>query len=287
MSEAQVDRPDEETTTSHADTNGRIAGIPLPYTIAGVTILAFLILWEILAHVAYSDLQLVFPSLYQIGTALVNLLLQPEFYHHLWVSAQEILLSFALASVIGITLGSIVGSSRFLANAVEPILYYFSTVPKIILYPMFIAMFGASGMESKIAVGFLSALFPITVNAIAGTLNVRTDLVKVAKINGASFLQIFTKVYLPSIITNIVNGLRLGIAVAILATLFAELFASQAGLGNRIAFYFSNLYVARMYAVLIFVFITSFVLNLTILGVQHVLGNRGYGMGDSEGTFGF
>lgn len=269
------------------DAEDRVLGVPVSYAIAGATILAFFLVWEALSHVAYSDLDIVFPSLVSILGALWDLLLSAEFYRHLWVTSQEVAISFALASVVGIAVGSVLGSNEFLADVFEPIIYYFSTVPKIILYPLFISLFGAAGIESKIAVGFLSAIFPIVVNTIAGAIGVRDDLVKVAKVNGASYLDIFSKVYVPSMITNIVNGLRLGVGVAIIATLFAELFASQAGLGNRIGFYFSNLYIDQMYAVLIFVFVVSFGLNLAILGLQQFLRDRGYGTSESECTFGF
>lgn len=256
--------------------------------LAVATVVAALLLWEVMAQVAFDRLTIVFPSLANIAGALAELLASTEFYDHLWVTAQEVAISFVLAALVGIVGGTILGSSRFLAEAVEPIIYYFSTVPKIVLYPLFIIALGAASMDSKIAMGFFSAIFPITVNTMTGALSVRSDLAKVARVYRASPMQTFTKVYLPSTITNVVNGLRLGVGVAIIGVLLGELFASQAGIGNRVAFFFNNLQTDRMYATLIVVFAVALSLNLGLLKLQDALRRRGYGAtGDSGSGFGF
>jgi ABC-type nitrate/sulfonate/bicarbonate transport system permease component len=259
-----------------------------PNALAAATVLASLVLWELIARVAFDRLEIVFPSLARIGTALVGLLTSAEFYGHLWITTQEVAISFVLAALIGVVGGTILGSSEFLAAAVEPIIYYFSTVPKIVLYPLFIIALGAASMDSKIAMGFFSAIFPITVNTMTGALAVRQDHVKVARVFRADPWQRFTTVYVPSMVTHIVNGLRLGIGVAIIGVLLGELFASQAGVGNQVAFFFNNLQTDRMYATLVIVFVAALSLNLGLLKLQDALRRRGYGTtGDTEGGLGF
>lgn len=259
-----------------------------PNALAVGTVLAGLLVWEGMAQIAFDRLTIVFPSTVEIARALIELLASSEFYGHLWITTQEVAIAFVLAAALGIAGGTIIGSSEFLAKAVEPIIYYFSTVPKIVLYPLFIIALGAASMDSKIAMGFFSAIFPITVNTITGALTVRSDLVKVGRVYRANPLQQFTKIYLPSIITHIVNGLRLGVGVAIIGVLLGELFASQAGIGNRVAFYFSNLQTDRMYAALIVIFAAALSLNLGLLKLQDALNRRGYGTSsDSRGGFGF
>lgn len=249
--------------------------------IAALTVLAGLVVWQILSQFAFARLEIVFPSLLTIGEEVVGLLAPGEFYYHVSVTTQEVAISFALAAVIGIVGGTLVGANEFLAKAVEPIIYYVSTVPKIVLYPLFLVALGV-GMESKIAMGFFSAIFPITVNTITGTLHVREDLVKVAKVYDASFWEVFKWVYFPSTVTHVVNGLRLGIGVAIIGVLLGELAASQAGVGNQIGFFFSNLNTAKMYAALTLVFAVSLLLNLSLLRLQQWLWSKGYGAGDAD-----
>lgn len=284
---SRVDADSAVETDPGSDVGGLYGTVP-PNAIAAATVVAFLLLWEVIARFAFDRLEIVFPSLTRIAAALLGLLTSGPFYGHLWISTQEVAISFALAAVVGVVGGTILGSSRFLADAVEPVIYYFSTVPKIVLYPLFIIALGAASMDSKIAMGFFSAIFPITVNSMTGALSVRSDHVKVARVFRASPWETFTKVYLPSTITHVVNGLRLGIGVAIIGVLLGELFASQAGIGNRVAFYFNNLQTDRMYATLIIIFVAALSLNLGLLKLQDALRRRGYGASDdSAGGFGF
>lgn len=281
-------QPESETETAPADSTGtdNVFGLPLHNAIAVATVLLGLVLWEIAAQVAFDRLEIVFPSLLTIAAELYWLFASGEIYPHLSITAQQVGVAFLIAVVVGVGGGTLLGMNQFVAEAVEPILYYFSSIPKIVLYPLFLVALGI-GLESKIAMGFLSALFPIAVNSIVGSLSVREDLIRVAKVNGATRYQVFKHVYLPSMVTHIVNGLRLGIGVSIISVVLAELFASQAGMGNLINFYFSNLLTARMYAAMLVLFVAALVLNLSLLRVQDYLNRNGYGDADAGSTFGF
>jgi ABC-type nitrate/sulfonate/bicarbonate transport system permease component len=167
------------------------------------------------------------------------------------------------------------------------LIYYVSTVPKIVYYPLLIMVFGV-GPESKVAKGVLSAFFPIVVLVTAGALEVNPVHRNVARTYNASRLQTFRKVYIPSTVTYVLNGMRLGIGTAIISVMLAELFVSKAGLGNQLQFYFSQLQMGKMYAVLLIVFVTAFALNLGLLRVQSYLVAKGYGTGEGgEQGFGF
>jgi NitT/TauT family transport system permease protein len=106
--------------------------------------------------------------------------------------------------------------------------------------------------------------------------------VKVARVYEASAYEKFKYIYLPSMITHIINGLRLGIGVAIIGVLLGELAASQAGIGNQVQIFFSNLQTGRMYAALLIVFAVSFALNISLLKLQQALWRRGYGSSESD-----
>jgi ABC-type nitrate/sulfonate/bicarbonate transport system permease component len=285
MSQLQSESETEAASGESSET-GRLFGIPIHNGIAVGTVLLGILLWEIAAQFAFDRLEIVFPSLLAISGELYWLFASGEIYPHLLITAQQVGIAFLIAVVVGVGGGTALGMNQFVAEAVEPILYYFSSIPKIVLYPLFLVALGI-GIESKIAMGFLSALFPIAVNSIVGSLSVREDLVRVAKVNGATRYQVFKHVYLPSMVTHIVNGLRLGVGVAIISVVLAELFASQAGMGNRISFYFGNLLTARMYATMVVLFVAALVLNLSLLRVQDYLNRTGYGDADAGSTFGF
>lgn len=254
--------------------------------LALASILALLVCWELLSTFAFARLSLIFPSTVEILTATYSLLADGSLTHHFVTTATAVGTAIILAIVLGVSLGAIIGHNRFVAEAVEPLLYYFSSVPKIVLYPLILMVFGL-GIESKVTMGFLSAMFPIMVNSIVGTMNIDENHVQVGRSYNATRWQLFKEVYLPSTAIYHVNGVRLGMGVAIISVLLAELFASQAGLGNQISFYFNNLLIARMYGILLIVFAVSFSLNILLLRLEKQLNKRGYHRTDSGSTTGF
>jgi ABC-type nitrate/sulfonate/bicarbonate transport system permease component len=102
------------------------------------------------------------------------------------------------------------------------------------LTPLFIIWFGI-GINSKIAVVFLGALFAILINAAVGVRNLDPALIKAAKSFGANDLQLFRTVVLPGCVPYILAGFRLGLAHALTGVVVAELIAAQAGIGLMMA----------------------------------------------------
>lgn len=265
-----------------SDHSGTADRIPAAMLIEIGFIGMLVIIWETLARVSFAELNLVFPSIIEILGATTTIIVSGSIVPHFLTTVQEVIVAFVLAAVVGISLGVALGSNEFVAQGIEPVIYYISSVPKLLLYPIMLLALGI-GFESKVAMGFFSALFPITVNTITGTLSVRESLVKVAHSNGASPFQTFQKVYVPSIATHILNGLRIGAGVAVIGVIIAEHYAARSGLGNRVLYYFSNFEMARMYAVLVVIFVLSFAANRGLLKVQEYLSHRGYGTGEGRG----
>jgi ABC-type nitrate/sulfonate/bicarbonate transport system permease component len=126
-------------------------------------VLGVLVIWE---AVAASGLlfQDVVPSTWLICRAFVDMIFHSEFYANLAVTAYEVLLALLVGGVAGLAAGFILGGSRFLGTAYEPFVHYLAPTPKIIFFPIMIMWFGV-GPGSKIAMGFLSCFFPISLSA--------------------------------------------------------------------------------------------------------------------------
>ena len=84
-----------------------------------------------------------------------------------WVTTQEILAGYALAVVVSIPLALAVAYSRFMEQAVYPVIVFLQIVPKIAIAPLFIIWFGF-GFTPKLLLVFLLSFFPIVVSSIAG-----------------------------------------------------------------------------------------------------------------------
>lgn len=194
-----------------------------------VSALAGVALWEFVARVVV-DGSLFFVPLTSVAQAGIDMTLSGELGRHAWVSLQEFLYGIGLAIVAGVPLGLGIGVSDRIRDYVQPWISGLYSTPLIALAPLFILWLGI-GTSSKIAVVFIMALFPISINTTAGIKNTDQDLIDVARSFGFSHQAIFRKVLLPSALSFIVTGFRLAVGRGIVAVVVAEFFGSRAGLG--------------------------------------------------------
>lgn len=196
------------------------------------TILSFAVaalLWELTARYLITN-TILFAPLGAIAMRAVELWQAGELQQHIWVSLIEFAGGFSLAIVVGIGLGVVLAGSRLARNFFEPWVSMLYATPIIALGPLFILWLGI-GVASKIAIVFLTAVFPILINTIAGLTTTERTLVEVARSFGATQAQIYTKIRMPAATPFIIAGLRLSVARALVGVVVAELFGARAGLG--------------------------------------------------------
>lgn len=227
-----------------------------------ITILFLLICWEAIAR---SGLLIpeVFPTFIEVMEQMVFLLASGTLGPHITVTLYEIFVGIIVGSIFGLLFGGIMGASEYLYQVLEPLFYYFSAIPKIILFPILLLFLG-TGVESKMGMGAVSAFFPIVVNTALSVREVKPIYVRAARTLGANRWQIYTKVYLPAMLGPILSGLRLGLGVAITGTLLAETVVARAGLGSEAINYYSQLRIAEMYALLLLIFMGVFLINALV-----------------------
>ncbi|MHB8618199.1 MAG: ABC transporter permease, partial [Chloroflexota bacterium] len=168
-----------------------------------------------------------------VALKLATLVQSPTVWRHLGVSALELLLSYSVAVGIGILGGLVLGSIQFLRRVFMPYILILFSFPKIAIFPLFILWFGI-GLNLKVAYAALSGLFPIVVMVVAGFAAINPRLLAAARSMGASRLQIYVKVILPSLVPMLFAGLRVGLNFTILGVLVAELVQSREGIGTLI-----------------------------------------------------
>jgi NitT/TauT family transport system permease protein len=144
------------------------------------------------------------------------------------------LISFAIGSVAAIVAGALFVGFPRLERAIDPYLTVINAMPRIALVPLFILWFGL-GIGSKIAVGISLTFFIVLSSTTAGIRGVEADHLTLSRSLGATPLQLFWKVTLPSAVPVIFSGLRLGLIYAMLGVVGAELLAAEHGLGQTLA----------------------------------------------------
>ncbi len=167
-----------------------------------------------------------------------------------WVTTKEILAGYLLAVAVSVPLALAIAYSRFMENAVYPVIVFLQIIPKIAIAPLFIIWFGF-GFLPKLLLVFLLSFFPIVVSSIAGFKSTDPDVMDFARTTGAGAWKMFAKIRLPQALPQIFTGLKVGAALAATAAVVAEFVASDKGLGYLLLQYNGNLETPMVFATVV------------------------------------
>jgi ABC-type nitrate/sulfonate/bicarbonate transport system permease component len=211
----------------------------------------FVAIWQAVASARVVP-PLFLPGPFDIWNALVAYVKDGSIWPDLAVSGEELAYGFGLSIVVGLPLGLLTGWYRRMNMALDPFVNFMNAMPRIALVPLLIIWFGI-GIWSKVAVIFLSSIFPILINTEAGIRNLDAGWIKAARSFGASDLQLFRTVALPGAIPFILTGLRIGVGHALIGMVVGELVAARAGIGLMMATAGASFQTAKVFAGLIIV----------------------------------
>jgi NitT/TauT family transport system permease protein len=142
-------------------------------------------------------------------------------------------IGLALALVFGVLLALAVVYVPVLRSIVMPLLAAFNSIPKIAIAPLFVIWFGL-GIESKILLAFLLALFPIFVNSLTGLGEIEPDVVDLSILAGGTRWRIFAKVRLMNAIPYITDALKVAFPLALVGSIVGEFIGGNTGVGHLI-----------------------------------------------------
>lgn len=170
----------------------------------------------------------------RIAEAFLKLFARGEIARHVYATFVEFILGYSVGAVVGIALGVVMALSRAIKNVINPWVTIAYNAPVILLAPLFITALGV-GIASKIAIVFISAVFPVLFNTYTGITTVDARLIEAVRAFGGTPSQIFFKVTVPSSIPLVMTGLRLSVGRAIVGAIVSEFFGSRAGIGYLIS----------------------------------------------------
>jgi sulfonate transport system permease protein len=223
-------------------------------TVATISVLVFFIVWQLVPALGLVDVQFTSQPT-SVVAATIEILSDDHFFFHARLSLSEFGLGFALAVIVSIPLGVLLGTSRYARYVLDPPLMALYMAPTLILLPIMVIWLGI-GMASKVAVVFLGAIFPLIVNTMAGMREADFKLVQVARCFGAGKLDVFVRILIPGALPAILMGMRLAVGRGVLGVVVGELYASQAGIGHQLMKYGSAMRIDRLlvYALVISAF---------------------------------
>jgi NitT/TauT family transport system permease protein len=169
-------------------------------------------IWEAVARASVFPPRL-FPSLEAIAATLVRLILNGIMPHHALDTLVRLSAGFALAAVVGVVLGILMGRSRRAEDIILPLVSIGAPIPGLAYAPLFLLWFGLGNFAAVLLVAFVSA-FPVIFNTWTGVKAVKEIWVRSAQAMGADDARLFRHVILPGALPYILTGLRLGLAQA-------------------------------------------------------------------------
>ena len=197
-------------------------------------ITTFLITWQILASLNIINTFL-YSSPSKIINNIVKLALNKELFKHISITVLEVLISFSLSTIIGIFIASILWINKIIFKIMDPYLTILNSLPKVALGPLIIIWIGAS-TNSIIFMSLLISVFTTIINIYQGFSSVNNNYIIMLKSFGASKIQIFRKVIIPSNIENIIATLKINISLSLIGVIMGELLVSKKGLGYLIMY---------------------------------------------------
>ena len=170
------------------------------------------------------------PSPARVFTAFVAHIQTEIFWTHIGVSMRRILISYTLATVLGISIGLIMGRSRIARAFIMPYIEVIRPIPAVAWIPLAILMWPTEE-SSIIYITFLGALFPIVLNTLHGVEQTPEVLVRAVQSLGASRSAVFRHVVIPAALPSIAAGLAIGMGVSWFSLLAGEIISGQYGIG--------------------------------------------------------
>lgn len=204
-------------------------------SIAGVAI--FLLLWELASDTGIVNSRYIAPPS-KIIKLFFTKLTDPNpdgavLGVNILSSLQVSLTGFALAVLIGVPLGLLMGWYRGFDSFVRPIFEIVRPIPPVSWIPLTIVWMGI-GLQAKAFIVFFSAFVPCVINSYTGIRQTNPVLINFAKTCGASNFTIFLKIGIPSSLTMVFAGVRVALGNAWATLVAAEMLAASSGLGYMI-----------------------------------------------------
>ncbi|THA85409.1 ABC transporter permease [Streptomyces sp. A0592] len=232
-------------------------------------VLALLAVWEVAPRLGLADPTFL-PPVSEVAAAWWELLLNGQLGQHTWASLVRSFGGFAIAVVVAVPLGLLIGWYRPVAALLGPLLEVFRNTAALALLPVFVLLLGI-GETSKVSIVVYACVWPILLNTISAVGNADPTLVRLARSMDLSTPRLFQKVILPASVPAVFTGIRLAGAVSILVLVAAEMIGAKAGLGYLINASQFNFAIPQMYAGIVTISAIGVAFNQLLVAIERRL----------------
>lgn len=175
-------------------------------------------------------------------------------------SLGRVLGGFALAAIVGIPLGFMMGMSTNFQKAVQPLIQILRPVSPLAWLPIGLLLFKAVN-PSAIFVIFITSIWPMIMNTAAGVKAIPKDYMNVAAVLRLGKLEITRKILLPATLPHVITGMRLSLSIAWMVIVAAEMLTGGIGIGFYVWDEWNNLSVPSIIVAIFIIGIVGIVLE--------------------------
>lgn len=235
-----------------------------------IFIILFIGLWELASQLKWVD-PLIFSYPSKIVLYLVTAFQDGSIYPHIGTTVLESVVGFILGTGVGILIATFIWWFPFWARVLDPFLVVLNSMPKIALGPILIVMLGP-GIQSIIMITLLVTVIITTINIYNRFRETEQGFLKVVQTFGASKLQQFQFVVLPSAIPAMISALKVNVGLSWIGVIVGEFLVAKQGLGYLIIYGFqvfnftlvlSTLFIIAIVATLMYQLVAIFERKIT------------------------
>jgi ABC-type nitrate/sulfonate/bicarbonate transport system permease component len=199
-----------------------------------LSIAAALAVWELVSRTgAISEKDL--PAMSTSFRELWSLMQTGAFWVAFGQTARGWALGLAIATVLAVPIGILLGSSELAARAFRVPIEFLRPIPSAALIPLLFLTLGST-LKSELFLATFGAFWPLLVQTMYGVRDVDPIALDTARSFGVGRLERLYRIKLPSSIPYVATGLRISSTVALILAFTAELFMGTSGLGQKVNF---------------------------------------------------
>lgn len=229
-------------------------------------LLGVLVLWEVAVWVLAPP-PIILPPPTRIWADFIE---APNYFlRHSWYTLSTTLAGFVLSVVLGVGMAVAIVNSRLMERIIYTLLVALNSLPKVALAPLFVIWMG-TGVEPKIAIAVMLAIFSIVVDTVLGLRSVDPDAIALARVNHASALKILIKIRFPNALPSLFVGMKVAISFALVGAIVGEFVAGSAGLGFVILVAQGQFDTSRVFVALVLLGVLGTVLFYIVEAIERV-----------------
>ncbi|WP_285790015.1 ABC transporter permease [Micromonospora sp. NBRC 101691] len=242
----------------------------LSFYTSPLLIALFIVAWKI--YVEATDLsRFVLPPPEAVFRSFVEQITDPFVWQqHIWTTFYEVMMGLALAIVLGVGLGLMIGKSPLFDRITRPFIVGTQVVPKVALVPLFILWLGF-GPSSKVVIAALLAFFPLLINTSFGVRSVPRSMHDLMTTLKASRWERFWRADLPYTAPFILAGMELAVVQATIGAIVGEYLGGDKGLGRYAVNLQNNLQVDKLFGAILIMALFGFTLYSIVTSARRLL----------------